>query len=196
MAGWLHIIFNMWALWIFGDNVEDYLGHSLYLVLYFVAGIAAGLLQTLFNIHSTVPSVGASGAIAGVMGAYFVLYPARAGADPGAAFLRVLHVAAGLDRAGLLVHRAIPQRSRNLDLDPRRSFQRHRLLGARRRVRRRSSAHQGLPCSHPALSLWVVSLFHHRGHGEHGVFSFNSGSRAAGIPAHPELFCEGRESAK
>ncbi len=74
-AGWLHIIFNMWALWIFGDNVEDYLGHSLYLVLYFVTGIAAGLLWTLFNIHATVPSVGASGAIAGVMGAYFVLYP-------------------------------------------------------------------------------------------------------------------------
>ncbi|MGB8886836.1 MAG: rhomboid family intramembrane serine protease [Candidatus Korobacteraceae bacterium] len=74
-GGWLHLIFNMWALWIFGDNVEDYLGHSLYLVLYFVTGIAAGLLWTLFNIHSTIPSVGASGAIAGVMGAYFVLYP-------------------------------------------------------------------------------------------------------------------------
>ncbi len=74
-GGWLHLIFNMWALWIFGDNVEDYLGHSLYLVLYFVCGIAAALLHTLFNIGSTVPSVGASGAIAGVMGAYFLLYP-------------------------------------------------------------------------------------------------------------------------
>ena len=57
-GGWLHLIFNMWALWIFGDNVEDYLGHSLYLVLYFVCGIAAALLHTLFNIGSTVPSVG------------------------------------------------------------------------------------------------------------------------------------------
>src|ERR1039457_5736994 len=74
-GGWLHLIFNMWALWIFGDNVEDYLGHSLYLLLYFVCGIAAALLHILFNIGSTVPSVGASGAIAGVMGAYFLLYP-------------------------------------------------------------------------------------------------------------------------
>ena len=74
-GSWLHLIFNMWALWIFGDNVEDYLGHSLYLVLYFASGVAAALLHTLFNIGSTVPSVGASGAIAGVMGAYFVLYP-------------------------------------------------------------------------------------------------------------------------
>jgi membrane associated rhomboid family serine protease len=74
-GSWLHLIFNMWALWIFGDNVEDYLGHSLYLVLYLVCGIAAALLHTLFNIASVVPTVGASGAIAGVMGAYFVLYP-------------------------------------------------------------------------------------------------------------------------
>ncbi len=114
-GGWLHLIFNMWALWIFGDNVEDYLGHSLYLVLYFVCGIAAALLHTLFNIGSTIPSVGASGAIAGVMGAYFVLYPAGARADAGAVLLRVLHVAAGVDRARLLVHCAVSERSRNLD---------------------------------------------------------------------------------
>ncbi len=74
-GGWLHLIFNMWALWIFGDNVEDYLGHWLYLVLYLVCGVAAALLHTVFNIGSTIPSVGASGAIAGVMGAFFVLYP-------------------------------------------------------------------------------------------------------------------------
>ena len=74
-ASWLHLIFNMWALWIFGDNVEDYLGHTLYLVLYLLSGIAASVLHMLFNIGSTIPSVGASGAIAGVMGAYFVLYP-------------------------------------------------------------------------------------------------------------------------
>jgi membrane associated rhomboid family serine protease len=74
-GGWLHIIFNMWALWIFGDNVEDYLGHSLYLLLYFLCGIAAALLHILFNFYSTVPTVGASGAIAGVMGAFFMLYP-------------------------------------------------------------------------------------------------------------------------
>jgi membrane associated rhomboid family serine protease len=74
-ASWLHLIFNMWALWIFGDNVEDYLGHTLYLMFYLISGVAAALLHTLFNIGSTIPSVGASGAIAGVMGAYFVLYP-------------------------------------------------------------------------------------------------------------------------
>ncbi len=74
-GSWLHLIFNMWALWIFGDNVEDYLGSMRYLALYLLSGIAASLLHTLFNIGSTVPSVGASGAIAGVMGAYFVLYP-------------------------------------------------------------------------------------------------------------------------
>jgi membrane associated rhomboid family serine protease len=74
-GGWLHLIFNMWALWIFGDNVEDYMGHWLYLVLYLICGVAAALLHTAFNIGSTIPSVGASGAIAGVMGAFFVLYP-------------------------------------------------------------------------------------------------------------------------
>ena len=74
-GGWLHIIFNMWALWIFGDNVEDYLGHSLYLFLYMVCGVAAAVLHIFFNLYSTVPTVGASGAIAGVMGAFFMLYP-------------------------------------------------------------------------------------------------------------------------
>jgi rhomboid family protein len=74
-ASVLHILFNMWALWIFGDNVEDYLGHLKYLAFYLLSGIAATVLHTLFNIGSTVPSVGASGAIAGIMGAYFVLFP-------------------------------------------------------------------------------------------------------------------------
>ena len=74
-GSWLHLIFNMWALWIFGDNVEDYMGHFLYLVLYLVSGVAAALLHTFFNLGSIIPTVGASGAIAGVMGAFFVLYP-------------------------------------------------------------------------------------------------------------------------
>ncbi|HYE24536.1 MAG TPA: rhomboid family intramembrane serine protease [Clostridia bacterium] len=74
-GSWLHLIANMWALWIFGDNVEDHLGHFLYLVMYLASGIAAALLHTAFNLGSLVPSVGASGAIAGVMGAYFLLYP-------------------------------------------------------------------------------------------------------------------------
>ncbi|HKD02672.1 MAG TPA: rhomboid family intramembrane serine protease [Terriglobales bacterium] len=74
-GSWLHIIGNMWVLWIFGDNIEDYLGHFPYLIFYLVCGIAASVAHILLNLYSGVPSVGASGAIAGVMGAYFVLYP-------------------------------------------------------------------------------------------------------------------------
>ena len=74
-GSWLHVIANMWALWIFGDNIEDYLGPFRYLVFYLVTGIAANGAQTLFNPDSAVPTIGASGAIAGVMGAYFLLYP-------------------------------------------------------------------------------------------------------------------------
>src|SRR5215469_12007440 len=73
-GGWLHVIGNMWVLWIFGDNIEDYLGHFPYLIFYLVCGIAASVAHILLNLDSGVPSVGASGAIAGVMGAYFVLY--------------------------------------------------------------------------------------------------------------------------
>ena len=74
-ASWLHLIANMWALWIFGDNIEDYLGPFRYLLFYLATGIAANGVHTLFNPGSPLPSVGASGAIAGVMGAYFLLYP-------------------------------------------------------------------------------------------------------------------------
>jgi hypothetical protein len=74
-GSWLHLIFNMLWLWIFGDNVEDYLGHFRFLVLYLLSGIGAAILHTLFNMGSTTPTVGASGAIAGVLGAYFVIYP-------------------------------------------------------------------------------------------------------------------------
>jgi membrane associated rhomboid family serine protease len=74
-GSWLHLIFNMWGLIIFGDNIEDYLGHFRYLLFYVLTGLVAGIVHILFNFNSTVPSVGASGAIAGVMGAYFVLFP-------------------------------------------------------------------------------------------------------------------------
>ena len=74
-ASLLHVAGNMLFLWIFGDNIEDYLGHFTYLVFYLVSGIAASLTHILLNQGSRVPSVGASGAIAGVMGAYFILYP-------------------------------------------------------------------------------------------------------------------------
>ena len=74
-AGWMHVIGNMLYLWIFGDNVEDRLGHGGFLVFYLAAGSVAAVAQLFINPLSTVPMVGASGAIAGVMGAYFVLYP-------------------------------------------------------------------------------------------------------------------------
>jgi membrane associated rhomboid family serine protease len=74
-ASLLHILGNMWALWIFGDNIEDYLGHFSYLLFYLLCGFAASTTHIVLNPNSSVPSLGASGAIAGVMGAYFLLYP-------------------------------------------------------------------------------------------------------------------------
>ncbi len=74
-ASWLHLIANMWALWIFGDNIEDHVGPFRYLALYLTSGVAASLLHVAFNQGSQTPTVGASGAIAGVMGAYFLLFP-------------------------------------------------------------------------------------------------------------------------
>jgi len=74
-GGWLHIIGNMWTLWIFGDNVEDRMGPLRFLVFYLLCGLAAGIVHWLTNPDSTIPTVGASGAIAGVMGAYFFLFP-------------------------------------------------------------------------------------------------------------------------
>jgi membrane associated rhomboid family serine protease len=74
-AGWLHLIGNMWVLYIFGDNIEDYLGHFPYLMFYLLTGVAATLAHAILNPGSAVPSVGASGAIAGVMGAFFILFP-------------------------------------------------------------------------------------------------------------------------
>jgi membrane associated rhomboid family serine protease len=74
-GGWLHLIGNMWMLWIFGDNVEDRLGKGRYLLYYLVCGLAAVYLHYLTGPLSRIPVVGASGAIAGVMGGYFVLFP-------------------------------------------------------------------------------------------------------------------------
>src|SRR5262249_21633110 len=74
-GSWMHVIGNMWYLWIFGDNVEDRVGHSRFVVFYLMCGIAAALGQVAIDPDSALPTIGASGAIAGVMGAYFVLYP-------------------------------------------------------------------------------------------------------------------------
>ncbi|MFH2011972.1 MAG: rhomboid family intramembrane serine protease [Pseudomonadota bacterium] len=74
-GGWIHLISNMLFLWVFGNNVEDVLGHIKYLYFYIVCGVFASFLHIFTNINSHVPSVGASGAIAGVMGAYLFLFP-------------------------------------------------------------------------------------------------------------------------
>ncbi len=74
-GGFWHLLGNMWSLYIFGDNVEDRLGHFRYLMFYMICGIGSGLVHLIFNFHSNIPTIGASGAISGVMGAYFLLYP-------------------------------------------------------------------------------------------------------------------------
>jgi membrane associated rhomboid family serine protease len=74
-GGWLHIIGNMWFLWIFGANVEDRLGAIGYLFFYLVGGIASGMMQVIFSWGSHLPSIGASGAISGILGAYIVFFP-------------------------------------------------------------------------------------------------------------------------
>lgn len=74
-GGWLHVGFNMLFLWVFGDNVEDAMGHGRFLVFYLTCGIAAGLVHGLTDPASTVPTLGASGAVSGVLGAYALLYP-------------------------------------------------------------------------------------------------------------------------
>ena len=74
-GGWQHVILNMWGLYIFGDNIEDRLGHFTYLVFYLLTGLVAMGTQVVLNPYANVPTLGASGAIAGVMGGYFILYP-------------------------------------------------------------------------------------------------------------------------
>ena len=74
-ANLLHLVSNMWMLWIFGDNVEDCMGHGRYVLFFLLCGLASVGAQTISNPHSTIPMVGASGAISGVLGAYFLSYP-------------------------------------------------------------------------------------------------------------------------
>ena len=76
-ASWMHIIGNMLYLWIFGDNIEDRLGHVKFLFFYLVCGFAASAAHILFSANSVIPGLGASGAIAGVLGAYLILFPKR-----------------------------------------------------------------------------------------------------------------------
>jgi membrane associated rhomboid family serine protease len=74
-GGWMHIIGNMLFLWAFGKSLEDAMGHTKFLAFYLICGVAAGIAHDAFNLYTTVPTVGASGAIAGVMGAYLIKFP-------------------------------------------------------------------------------------------------------------------------
>lgn len=74
-GGWLHLIGNMWFLWIYGDNIEDVLGHTKFVIFYLLCGLAAALVHIVLHPFSRIPTVGASGAIAGVMGAYLIKFP-------------------------------------------------------------------------------------------------------------------------
>lgn len=74
-GGWLHLIGNMWFLWVFGSHIEDAMGSAKFLIFYLISGIASAAVQFLTSLGSPVPTIGASGAIAGVMGAFLILYP-------------------------------------------------------------------------------------------------------------------------
>lgn len=74
-GGWLHLGGNMLYLWIFGDNVEDKLGHGRYILFYLLCGLVAGVAHVVIDVHSEIPTVGASGAISGVLGAYLIMFP-------------------------------------------------------------------------------------------------------------------------
>jgi membrane associated rhomboid family serine protease len=74
-GGWMHVLGNMWFLWIFGKGIEDLLGHARFLIFYLACGVVAGILHLFTNLYSPVPTIGASGAIAGVMGAYLIKFP-------------------------------------------------------------------------------------------------------------------------
>ena len=74
-GGWLHLLGNMWFLWVFGSHIEDAMGSAKFLIFYLISGIASAAVQFLTSIGSPVPTIGASGAIAGVMGAFLILYP-------------------------------------------------------------------------------------------------------------------------
>lgn len=73
-GGWMHLIGNMWILWLFGDNIEDHMGSGRFFLFYLICGLAAGMTHYYINPQSSIPVVGASGAVAGVMGAYFLMF--------------------------------------------------------------------------------------------------------------------------
>jgi Rhomboid family len=136
-GSWLHLGGNMLFLWIFGDNVEDAMGHIRFLIFYLVCGVAAALVHIYFNLGSEIPTVGASGAISGVLGAYLVLHPR---AQVLTLFLRFFITLPAfrsrrMDR---------PAGAERIHGDGRQSG-RSRLVGAHRRLRRRRDARPSVP---------------------------------------------------
>ena len=158
-GGWLHLIANMWVLWIFGDNIEDYFGHFRFLLFYITAGFAAGLMHLAFNLGSNVPSLGASGAIAGVMGAYFLLLSQCARADAGPLLCCLLYLAAGMAGSWILVRCAVLKRNGGRALDHGPHQRRNRILGPRWRLRRWRDPGEALPCPKTTLSLRTMNPY-------------------------------------
>ena len=139
-GSWMHLIGNMWFLWLFGNNVEDSMTRGRFLAFYLLCGLAAALLQVATDPTSIVPMVGASGAISGIMGAYLLLVPARAGLHLRAArFHDDVGRAARLGDAAVLGVHSIGERGVGCR---RRGHRRRRILGSRRRVRGGSRADQ------------------------------------------------------
>lgn len=134
-GGFLHLAGNMLFLWIFGNNIEDAVGHVRFIGFYLLCGVAAAAAHIAAQPASTIPTLGASGAISGVLGAYLLLYP-RAGAGAGADLdFSAVHLRAGLADVDRVVRPATGQR-----LGDRRqpAERRHRVLGAQRRIRGRA----------------------------------------------------------
>jgi membrane associated rhomboid family serine protease len=143
-GGVFHFAGNMLYLWIFGDNVEDRMGHGRYLLFYLLCGGAAAAAQTVANPFSAIPMVGASGAIAGVMGAYLVLYPALPRADALPVSADALR-SARRDPSGAVVRRTVPERARILGRG--RRDRGHRVLGACDGLRGRRGAGVRVPAA-------------------------------------------------
>ncbi len=74
-GGWMHVLGNMWYMWVFADNVEDWLGHFRFIIFYLACGVIANITHIVLDPSSTIPTIGASGAVSGILGAYLVLYP-------------------------------------------------------------------------------------------------------------------------
>ena len=139
-AGWLHLGGNMLYLWIFGDNVEDRFGHVQFAIFYLLCGLAATFAQLAFSIESNVPNLGASGAIAGVLGAYILLFPkgrVRVLQGQGVVQVPALIVIGVLDRAAVLQRHRLDRRHGG--------HGRGGLHGAHRRLRRRVRADLPVP---------------------------------------------------